>query len=164
MPAAPSAKLQALLKDFQQIASMSGYLNHSFDPPQLRLFFTLYGRVMVASPEQGRALTPQLQAWCETLSTRLREGSSATIMQPQIQVSAPQTMPDGRDYLVAAVTFNTKVTETSYLRIRNAVLVAYQDAVKMREVGFSVEAMPEPMATGHGLPASPAGDTGEVPE
>jgi len=134
--AQPSPKLQALLKDFQQIASMSGYLNHSFDPPQLRLFFTLYGRVMVTSPEQGLALTPQLQAWCEALSVRLREGSSCAIMPPQVQVSAPQTMPDGRDYLVATLTFNTKVTETSYLRIRTAVLAAYQDAVKMREVGF----------------------------
>lgn len=144
--AAPSAKLQALLKDFQQIASMSGYLNHSFDPPQLRLFFTLYGRVMVESPAQGLALTPQLQVWCDALSVRLREGSSATIMQPQIQVSAPQTMPDGRDYVVATVTFNTKVTETSYLRIRTAVLAAYQEAVKMREVGFSVEAAVAPVA------------------
>jgi len=154
-PAQPSPKLQALLKDFQQIASMSGYLNHSFDPPQLRLFFTLYGRVMVASPEQGLALTPQLQAWCEALSTRLREGSSATIMAPQIQVSAPQTMPDGRDYLVATVTFNTKVTDTSYLRIRTAILAAYQDAVKMREVGF-VEgtAVIEPnLGDAAGLPA-----------
>ncbi len=140
MRSQPSPKLQALLKDFQQIASMSGYLNHSFDPPQLRLFFTLYGRVMVASPEQGLALTPQLQAWCEALAIRLREGSSATIMQPQIQVSAPQTMPDGRDYLVATLTFNTKVTDTSYLRIRTAILAAYQDAVKMREVGFEMEA------------------------
>ncbi len=140
-PAQPSPKLQALLKDFQQIASMSGYLNHSFDSPQLRLFFTLYGRVMVASPEQGLALMPQLQAWCEAVATRLREGSSATIMAPQIQVSAPQTMPDGRDYLVATITFNTKVTDTSYLRIRTAILAAYQDAVKMREVGFS-EAAP----------------------
>jgi hypothetical protein len=138
-PAQPSLKLQALLKDFQQIASMSGYLNHSFDPPQLRLFFTLYGRVMVASPEQGLALTPQLQAWCDAVSNRLREGSSGTIMQPQVQVSAPQTMPDGRDYLVATITFNTKVTETSYLRIRTAILAAYQDALKMREVGFSEE-------------------------
>ena len=161
---APSPKLQALLKDFQQIASMSGYLNHSFDPPQLRLFFTLYGRVMVASPEQGMALTPQLQTWCDAVSARLREGSSGTIMQPQIQISAPQSMPDGRDYIVATVTFNTKVTETSYLRIRNAVLVAYQDAVKMRELGFSAEAMPEPMVTGNGLPASPAGEIGTVPE
>jgi len=138
----PSPKLQALLKDFQQIASMSGYLNHSFDPPQLRLFFTLYGRVMVASPAQGLALTPQLQAWCDALSVRLREGSSCAIMPPQIQVSVPQTMPDGRDYLVATLTFNTKVTETSYLRIRTAVLAAYQDAVKMREVGFA-EASPQ---------------------
>ncbi len=141
----PSPKLQALLKDFQQIASMSGYLNHAFDPPQLRLFFTLYGRVMVGSPEQGFALTPQLQAWCDAVSNRLREGSSGTIMQPQVQVSAPQIMPDGRDYLVATVTFNTKVTESSYLRIRTAILAAYQDAVKMREVGFSALAeVPDP--------------------
>ena len=154
--ATPSPKLQALLKDFQQIASMSGYLNHSFDPPQLRLFFTLYGRVMVTSPGQGLALTPQLQAWCEALSTRLREGSSAAIMQAQIQVSAPQTMPDGRDYIVATMSFNTKVTETSYLRIRTAILAAYQDAVKMREVGFSevakVATLPE-----EGLPDSTDG-------
>ncbi|MBI1754395.1 MAG: hypothetical protein HY014_18150 [Acidobacteria bacterium] len=138
-PAQPSPKLQALLKDFQQIASMSGYLNHSFDPPQLRLFFTLYGRVMVESPAEGLALTPQLQAWCDELANRLREGSSGTIMQPQVQVSAPQIMPDGRDYLVATVTFNTKVTETSYLRIRTAILAAYKDAVRMREAGFSAE-------------------------
>jgi hypothetical protein len=162
--AAPSPKLQALLKDFQQIASMSGYLNHSFDPPQLRLFFTLYGRVMVASPEQGMALTPQLQAWCEALALRLREGSSATIMAPQIQVSAPQTMPDGRDYLVATLTFNTKVTETSYLRIRTAILAAYQDAVKMREVGFSVEEQSPaqvalPVAQGEAMTSSGGVDT-----
>ena len=145
-PVQPSPKLQALLKDFQQIASMSGYLNHSFDPPQLRLFFTLYGRVMVASPEQGLALTPQLQAWCDAMSNRLREGSSGTIMAPQVQVSAPQIMPDGRDYLVATLTFNTKVTETSYLRIRTAILAAYQDALKMREVGFNeVAELPAPV-------------------
>ena len=134
----PSPKLQSLLKDFQQIASMSGYLNHSFDLPQLRLFFTLYGRVMVATPEEGLALTPQLQAWCESQSLRLREGSSSAIMPPQIQVSAPQTLPDGRDYLVATLTFNSKVTETSYLRVRTAVLAAYQEALKMREMGFHV--------------------------
>ena len=132
----PSPKLQALLKDFQQIASMSGYLNHSFDLPQLRLFFTLYGRVMVTSPAAGLALTPQLQAWCDGPSLRLREGSSSAIMPPQIQVSAPQTLPDGRDYVVATLTFNTKVTETSYLRVRTAVLAAYQEALKMREAGF----------------------------
>ena len=50
----PSAKLQALLKDFQQIASMSGYLNHSFDPPQLRLFFTLYGLSLIHISEPTR--------------------------------------------------------------------------------------------------------------
>jgi hypothetical protein len=155
--AQPSPKLQALLKDFQQIASMSGYLNHSFDPPQLRLFFTLYGRVMAASPEQGIALTPQLQAWCDAVSIRLREGSSGTIMQPQVQVSAPQTMPDGRDYIVATITFNTKITETSYLRIRTAILSAYQDAVKMREVGFSALAeAPVPFSE----PEAPTSDEG----
>ena len=159
-PAQPSPKLQALLKDFQQIASMSGYLNHSFDPPQLRLFFTLYGRVMVTSPEQGLALTPQLLGWCESVSNRLREGSSGTIMQPQVQVSAPQTMPDGRDYIVATVTFSTKVTETSYLRIRTAILAAYQDAVKMREAGFSeVEAVPAPLPETE----QPAGEAGQGP-
>ena len=150
--APPSPKLQALLKDFQQIASMSGYLNHSFDPPQLRLFFTLYGRVMVGSPEEALAITPQLQAWCDLQSVRLREGSSSAIMPPQIQVSAPQTMPDGRDYLVATLSFNTKVTETSYLRVRTAVLAAYQEAVKMREAGLGgmlAEAEPDadPAAT-----------------
>jgi hypothetical protein len=74
-------------------------------------------------------------------------------MAPQVQVSPPQTMPDGRDYLVATLTFNTKVTETSYLRIRTAILAAYQDAVKMREVGFALAsedpvAEPEPSAQG----------------
>jgi hypothetical protein len=160
-PTQPSPKLQALLKDFQQIASMSGYLNHSFDPPQLRLFFTLYGRVKADSPEQALALAPQLQVWCEGLAVRLREGSSATIMAPQVQVSAPQTMPDGRDYLVGTLTFNTKVTETSYLRIRTAILAAYQDAVKMREEGFSLHAAPaapppDPDATPEAEPEPPA--------
>ena len=134
--AVPSPKLQALLKDFQQIASMSGYLNHAYDAPQLRLFFTLYGRVMAGSPGEALAITPRLQGWCEELANRLREGSSGTILQPQVQVSGPLTMPDGRDYIVATLTFATKVTETSYLRIRTAILAAYQDAVKMREVGF----------------------------
>lgn len=92
---------------------------------------------MMDSQEQSLTLTPQLLAWCDGTANRLREGSSGTIMQPQVQVSAPQTMPDGRDYLVATITFNTKVTETSYLRIRTAILAAYQEAVKMREGGFS---------------------------
>ena len=131
-----SPKLQALLKDFQQIASLSGYLNHSFDPPQLRLFFTLYARIMVASPAEALALTPRLQAWGEALSLRLREGSSSAIMPPQIQISTPQALPDGRDYVVATLTFNTKVTDSSYLRVRTAVLAAYQDALKLREEGM----------------------------
>ncbi len=143
-PAQASPKLQALLKDFQQIASMSGYLNHAFDLPQLRLFFTLYGRVMVGSPGEGRALAPRLQAWGEALATQLREGSSSAIMPPQVQVSAPQTLPDGRDYLVATLTFNTTVTETSYLRVRTAVLAAYQEAVRMREAGLSDAPAPAP--------------------
>lgn len=135
-----SPKLQALLKDFQQIASLSGYLNHSFDPPQLRLFFTLYARIMVASPAEALALTPRLQAWGDALSVRLREGSSSAIMPPQMQISTPQTLPDGRDYVVTTLTFNTKVTDSSYLRVRTAVLAAYQDALKLREEGLRVEA------------------------
>ncbi len=131
-----SPKLQALLKDFQQIASMSGYLNHSFDPPQLRLFFTLYARIMVASPAEALALTPRLQAWGEALSVRLREGSSSAIMPPQVQISTPRALPDGRDYVVTTLTFNTKVTDSSYLRVRTAVLAAYQDALKLREEGM----------------------------
>ena len=131
-----SQKLQNLLKEFQQIASMAGYLNHSFDPPQLRLFFTLYGRMVVDSPEVGLALTPRLQAWSEALAVRLREGSSSAILPPQIQVSAPQTLPDGGFYLVSNLTFSTKVTETSYLRVRTAVLAAYQCAVVLRDKGI----------------------------
>jgi len=135
----PSLKLMNLLKDFQQIASMSGYLNHSFEPPQLRLFFTLFGRVMVDSPEQGMAITPKLQAWGEGIAKRLREDSSSTIMTPQIQVGAPQTMTDGRFYVVANLTFGTKVTDASYLRIRTAVLAAYQAAVALRDKGIGIE-------------------------
>lgn len=149
--AQPSAKLQGLLKDFQQIASMAGYLNHAFDPPQLRLFFTLYGRLMVDSPEAGLALAGRLQAWGEGLSVRLREGSSSAILPPQIQVSAPQAMPDGRTYLVATLTFTTKVTESSYLRVRTAVLAAYQGAVALRDRGLeAAEALLERNADGPG--------------
>jgi hypothetical protein len=138
----PSLKLMNLLKDFQQIASMSGYLNHSIDPPQLRLFFTLQGRVMVASPEQGMAITPKLQAWSEGIAKRLREDSSSTIMTPQIQVSAPQALQDGRFYVVATLTFGTKVTDASYLRIRTAVLAAYQAAAALRDKGIGLEDSP----------------------
>ncbi len=140
--AQPSPKLQAVLKDLQQIASMAGYVNHSFDPPQLRLFFTLYGRLMVESPEEGMGLTPRLQAWCDALAVRLRETSSSAILPPQIQVSAPQTLPDGRYYLVATLNFNTKVTESSNLRVRTAALAAYQCAVALRDRGMEAgEAM-----------------------
>ena len=132
----PSPKLQALLKDFQQIASLSGYLNHAFDPPQLRLFFTLYGRVMVPSPEAARALAPRLQGWGEALAGQLREGSSSVIPPPQVQVSGPQVLPDGRDFVVANLTFSAKVTETSYLRVRTAVLAAYQAALRLRDQGL----------------------------
>ncbi len=152
--AQPSQKLQNLLKEFQQIASMAGYLNHSFDPPQLRLFFTLYGRMIVASAEEGMGLTARLQAWSEALAVRLREGSSSAILPPQIQVSAPQTLPDGSYYLVSTLTFSTKVTETSYLRVRTAVLAAYQCAVVLRDKGLEfAEAMLAPVAADDGPPA-----------
>jgi hypothetical protein len=134
-----SQKLQNLLRDFQQIASMSGYLNHAFDPPQLRLFFTLLGRVTVASVEDGLALAPKLLAWSEGIAKRLREDSSSTIMTPQIQISAPQSMQDGRFYVVSTVTFATKVTDASYLRIRTAVLAAFQAAAAMRDKGLGLE-------------------------
>ena len=150
----PSQKLLNLLKDFQQIASMSGYLNHAFDAPQLRLFFTLQGRVMVESVEQGLAFTPKLQAWSEMIGKQLREDSSSTIMTPQIQISAPQTVLDGRFFVVSTITFATKVTDASYLRIRTAVLAAYQAAVAMRDKGVGLEGgLPipaaEPTAMGH---------------
>lgn len=151
--AQPSVKLQNLLKEFQQIASMAGYLNHSFDPPQLRLFFTLYGRLVVDSAEAGLARMERLQAWSESLSVRLREASSSAILPPQIQVGAPQALPDGRFYLVATVTFSTKVTETSYLRVRTAVLAAYQCAVALRDRGLdaAVAALAEVAAEGTGV-------------
>jgi hypothetical protein len=152
-PVQPSPKLQALLKDFQQIASMSGYLNHSFDPPQLRLFFTLYGRVMVDTPELGLEAAPKLQAWSEALAKQLREDSSSTIMTPQVQVGTPQAMQDGRLFLVSTLTFGTKVTEASYLRIRTAVLAAYQAAAALRDRGVGLEDPAELLASA-GLPDS----------
>ena len=134
--AQPSLKLQSLLKEFQQIASMAGYLNHAFDPPQLRLFFTLYGRLVVASPEEGIGLAPRLQAWSEAIALRLREGSSSAILPRQIQVGAPQALPDGRHFVVATLSFTSKVTETSYLRVRTAALGAYQCAAILRDRGL----------------------------
>lgn len=154
----PSPKLQALLKDFQQIASLSGYLNHAFDPPQLRLFFTLHGRVMAPSAQAARDLAPRLQAWGDALAANLREASSSAILAPQVQVSGPQVLPDGRDYAVATLTFSAKVTETSYLRVRTAVLAAYQGALKMREAGFSQRA-----TDGPGGPEAAATESGSEP-
>lgn len=131
-----SAKLLAIQKDLQQLASMAGFLNSAVDMPQLRLNFTLYGRVLVPTTEAGLALTPRLQAWSERVATRLREDSSSAVLPPQIQISAPQTLPNGEGhYLVATLTFNSKVTENGYQRVRNAVLAAYQAAVALREKG-----------------------------
>ncbi len=135
-PAQPSAKLQSILKDFQQIASMAGFLNHAFDLPQLRLFFTLYARLTVADEAAGLALAPGLQAWGERIGVQLREDSSSAILPPAVQVSAPQRLPSGEAwYVVATLTFSTKVTETSHQRVRTAVLAAYQAAAALREAG-----------------------------
>jgi hypothetical protein len=67
-PLQPSPKLQALQRDFQQIAAMAGYANASMDPPQLRLFFTLYGRITVKDAPDGLAVTPrhELVRWSLT--------------------------------------------------------------------------------------------------
>jgi hypothetical protein len=142
-PLPPSPKLQALQRDFQQIAAMAGFANATLDPPQLRLFFTLYGRITVKDAEDGQALIPRLQAWCDAISTNLREESSSAIMPPQVQISAPQLLPNGESwYLVATMTFGTKVTESSYQRVRSAVLAAYQHAVALREKGLAAEGAP----------------------
>ena len=131
-----STKLLAIQKDFQQLAAMAGFLNSAIDLPQLRLAFTLYGRVLVPTAEAGLALTPRLQAWSERIALRLREDSSSAVLPPQIQVSAPQPLPNGEGYyVIATLTFNTKVTEQGYQRVRNAVLAAYQAAVALREKG-----------------------------
>lgn len=131
-----SVKLQALQRDFMQIASMAGFLNSAVDFPQLRLFFTLYGRILVASEADGLAATPRLQAWAERLGTGLRENSSSAIMPPQLNLAQPQALPNGEGFfLVATLTFNTKVTENSYQRVRSAVLSAYQAAVALRDKG-----------------------------
>jgi hypothetical protein len=130
----PSARLQALLKDFQQIAAMAGFLNSAMDNPQLRLFFTLYGRILVKDEATGLAATPKLQAWADRLGTRLREDSSSAILPPQVNIAAPQPLPNGEGhFLVATLTFSTKVTENSYQRVRSAVLTAYQAAVALRD-------------------------------
>jgi hypothetical protein len=131
-----SVKLQALQRDFQQISSMAGFLNSALDFPQLRLFFTLYGRILVPTEADGLAATPRLQAWAERISTSLREDSSSAIMPPQVNLALPQALPNGEGFfLVATLTFNTKVTENSYQRVRSAVLSAYQAAVALRDKG-----------------------------
>jgi hypothetical protein len=136
-PVQTPTKLLAVQKDFQQIASMAGFLNSSLDLPQLRLFFTLYGRILVVDEAAGLAQTPRLQAWAERVGAALREDSSSAIMPPQLTLAAPQPLPNGEGcFLVATLTFNTKVTENSYQRVRNAVLNAYQAAVALRDKGL----------------------------
>ena len=136
-PLQASPKLLALQKDFQQIASLAGFLNSSIDPPQMRLFFTLYGRVTAETEAAAAELVAPLQAWSEQLTVELREGSSSAILPPQIQLSAPQTLPNGGWYLVSTINFNTKVTDTSYLRVRTATLAAYKKAIALRDGGFN---------------------------
>jgi hypothetical protein len=142
-PLQPSPKLQALQRDFQQISAMAGYVNASLDPPQLRMLFTLYGRITVQDAEEGLTITPRLQAWCDAICVNLREDSSSAIMPPQIQISAPQLLPNGESwYVVATITFGTKVTENSYQRVRNAVLSAYQQGAILRDKGLPPEGAP----------------------
>jgi hypothetical protein len=130
-------KLQALQKDFQQIAAMAGFLNSAVDMPQLRLFFTLYGRVLVAGEAEGLAITPRLREWAERIAGGLREDSSSAIMPPQITIAQPQPLPGGSGCcVVATLTFATKVTENSYQRVRSAVLSAYQAAAALRDRGL----------------------------
>ena len=131
----PSAKLQALLKEFQQIATMAGFLNHGFDLPQLRLQFTLYGRLRAADEAEALARTPALQAWAERLGERLREESSGGVLPPQVLMAPPQPFPGGGFVVVATLTFATKVTESGYFKTKTAVLSAYQEAVRLRETG-----------------------------
>lgn len=162
-PLQPSPKLLALQKDFQQIASMAGFLNSSMDLPQLRLFFTLYGRLMVADEAEGHAKLPALQAWTDRLCQRLREDSSSAIMPPQVTLSPPMPLPSGLGYsLVSTVTFTTKVTDNSYLRVRTAVLAAYQAAVALRDPLRSQAAL----EGAPGVPADPGtgGVAGEAPD
>jgi hypothetical protein len=149
-PPQASPKLLALQKDFQQIASLAGFLNSSVDPPQMRLFFTLYGRVTAETEEDAAAMIAPLQEWSEKIAVDLREGSSSAILPPKIQLSAPQQLPAGGWYIVSTMNFSTKVTDTSYLRVRTAVLIAYQRAIALREGGFNaaIPVLPEEL----GLP------------
>jgi hypothetical protein len=113
---------------------MAGYLNSAIDMPQLRLSFTLYGRVLVPDAAAGLVITPRLQAWSDRVALRLREDSSSAVLPPQIQISTPQPLPNGEGfYVISTLTFNSKVTEQGYQRVRNAILSAYQAAVALRE-------------------------------
>lgn len=134
--AAPSAKLQALLKEFQQVAGMAGYLNHGFDPPQLRLQFTLYGRLRMETEAAATDAIPRLQAWSEALLLKLREDSAGAILPGQILVAPIQPFQGGGFTVVVNATFTTKVTDSGYFKVKTAVLAAYQEAVRLREAGF----------------------------
>lgn len=137
-PVRPSPKLLALLKDFQQIAGMAGYLTSAMDAPQLRLMFTLYARIMAPTEEAARERAPDLQAWCDRVGVDLREGSSSAVLPPQVLIANPQPTPAGMWLLVATVSFTTKITDSSYLRVRTSVLKAYQRAVVLRDKGLDV--------------------------
>jgi len=143
-PLQPSPKLQTLLKEFQQIAGMAGFLNHSFGPPQLRLQFTLYGRIRTATETVAHEALPKLQAWSEALGLKMREDSSSAILPPQILVAPTQSFPGGGYVVVATLTFNTKITDSGYYKVKTALLAAYQEAVRLREQGFvETEKTPE---------------------
>jgi hypothetical protein len=136
--APPSQKLQNILKDFQQMASMAGFVNHSYDAPQLRLMFTLYGRIKASTEEEAQSYAPRMQSWADGLMERMRSESSGAVLLSQISVGNPQTSGDGGGYLlVSTLTFNAKVTENSYLRTRTAILAAYQEAIRLRDKGFT---------------------------
>lgn len=139
--AAPSAKLQALLKEFQQVAGMAGYLNHGFDPPQLRLQFTLYGRLRTDTEAGAAEAIPRLQSWSEAVLVKLREDSAGAILPGQVLVAPIQPFQGGGFTVVVNVTFTTKVTDSGYFKVKTAVLAAYQEAVRLREAGFA-EASP----------------------
>lgn len=137
-PVRPSPRLQALLKEFQAIAGMAGYLTHQMDPPQLRMIFTLYARIMAPTEEAARGRIPDLQAWCDRVGVDLREGSSSAVLPPQVLMANPQPLPSGMWLLVATMNFTTKVTDASYQRVRTALLRAYQRAVVLREKGIDL--------------------------
>jgi hypothetical protein len=135
--APPSQKMQNILKDFQQMASMAGFVNSTYDAPQLRLMFTLYGRLRMPSEAELHAALPRLQAWAEALGEKMRSDSSAAISPGQIAMGTPAPMGDSGDFMVVAtLSFNTKVTENSYLRTRTTILAAYQEAIRLREKGL----------------------------